>query len=733
MTRRHVPITFSDDVNAPAAPDDVDLFTSMSMRGVWTLWAALLLGCILIGYVPSLTAGFIFGDDANLTANAAIRSWSGLWAIWRLPHTFPQFSPVGYTTFLLEYRFWGLLAKRAAGGYHAINILVHCINAILLWTLGRRLKLRGAWIAAALFGLHPLAVQSVSWISQRPALLGLLFSLSAILVYLRYCGLDQPPIQFGRNWLRLPQRPWMLYALSLILFLAAVLSDPAMATLPLALLTLIWWKRGSILRGDVRSLLPFLFISLLAPIGAVLVMNRSLPASSEPVLDLWPSLSPTQRLLGTGRAVLFYTAKVFWPTHLAFAYARWELHPASVLPWIGLVLIPAALALAWRYRGSIGRGPAAAVVLFFLSILPGITFVTPSTLRGAFVADSVAYPALAVVSLAIVSVCAAWLQSLAISNRFALPGIAGAVVVAVLGVMTMLDQPAYRKTDLLWADAVAKIPNSTYALNRLGELELERKHITPAEDRFRQALTINPGDLAAVVNLGRVFEARGEWDKAISQYYLAQRSGAREIDVHFWLANAFAGQGNSREAVRQYQLVLQQNPNYDRAYNNLGLLYYQRGEYERAEEQFHKALRVNPRLVIARINLASTYFITGRGKEAETEIIAAWQIEPNNAQILMNVGSILGTISESASAQEMPRLLSAAEEKFRQAIGVDSQFAEAWNNLGIVLARQAQHDSRARGKLREAVYAFGRAAELEPENQRYRMNFESAKRQSGTN
>jgi tetratricopeptide (TPR) repeat protein len=403
----------------------------------------------------------------------------------------------------------------------------------------------------------------------------------------------------------------------------------------------------------------------------------------------------------------------------------------------------------------------APMIIFVIALLPGVLFIRPIEMRGAFVADSAAYPALAVIVVSLVAWIANQLQSLRQGlRRINLAPALAAVAIIVMGALSIQNQLSYKTTEKLWADTVDKFPRSTFALNRLGELELAKRPITQlndrpdamftldpvnpgrasvarqkiiakAEDLFRQALAIDPNDLAATVNLGRVYEARGEWDKAVSQFYAARRAGAREVDVQFWLAEAFNGQGNSAEAIRRYQMIIQQDPNYDRAYNSLGMIYYQRGELEAAEENFLAALRINPRLVSARINLAGLYFAQRKWQQAQDEIIRAWEIEPNNAQISMNAGSMLGAYAESSPAGEKLRLLQAAEKKFREAVGIDNNFAEAWNNLGLVLAKESHEDARLRSKMKEAGYCFARAAELEPDDLRYRQNYESAKRESG--
>jgi cytochrome c-type biogenesis protein CcmH/NrfG len=127
------------------------------------------------------------------------------------------------------------------------------------------------------------------------------------------------------------------------------------------------------------------------------------------------------------------------------------------------------------------------------------------------------------------------------------------------------------------------------------------------------------------------------------------------------------------------------------------------------------------------------YGAQGRHVDALNELTQAWEIEPDNAQTLMNVAAVLGTLSEGRPPAEKLRLLREAEKRFKDAIALDSEFAPAWDNLGIVLARQAQNDPNHIGKMKDAVYAFSRAVRLEPQNEKFARHLESAMREtSGT-
>src|SRR5438045_1631741 len=136
--RRHVKATFGEQPDPSLAYGYPDV--EPETWGHWLLWAGLLIAIVALTYSVVATGGFLWGDDVNVTENPLLSTWRGLYYIWRSPHHAPQFSPLGYTSLLIDARIWGSDAKRAAAGFHLINILLHAINALLLWTLLRKLS-----------------------------------------------------------------------------------------------------------------------------------------------------------------------------------------------------------------------------------------------------------------------------------------------------------------------------------------------------------------------------------------------------------------------------------------------------------------------------------------------------------------------------------------------------------------------------------------------------------------
>src|SRR6185312_9465318 len=228
---------------------------------------------------------------------------AGLGQIWTRPGATQQYYPVVHSAFWLEHRLWG----DATLGYHLLNVLLHVTAACLLAAVLRKLAVPGAWLAAFLFALHPVAVESAAWISEQKNTLSTVFYLLAALAYLRFDA----------------RRTAGAYALGLLCFLLALFTKSVTATLPAALLLVLWWKRGRLEgRRDVRPLLPWLAAGLAAGAFTAWVERHFVGAQGPAyVLDL------PQRCALSGRIIWFYLGKLAWPARLTFIYPHWTIDP----------------------------------------------------------------------------------------------------------------------------------------------------------------------------------------------------------------------------------------------------------------------------------------------------------------------------------------------------------------------------------------------------------------------
>ncbi|MFQ5592420.1 MAG: O-GlcNAc transferase, partial [Phycisphaerae bacterium] len=203
----------------------------------------LVLGTLAV-YVPALGAGFVWDDDVYVTGNTALRDLGGLARIWFDPGATPQYYPLVFSSFWVEHHLWG----SEAFGFHLVNVLLHALGAVLLWRILCRLSVPGAWLAAAIFALHPVHVESVAWITERKNVLSGVCYFAALLTYGRFAGFaGEPAPGVGR---------WRLYLLAHLFFLCALLSKTVTCSLPGVIVLLTWWRRSRVVWRDLMLLAP---------------------------------------------------------------------------------------------------------------------------------------------------------------------------------------------------------------------------------------------------------------------------------------------------------------------------------------------------------------------------------------------------------------------------------------------------------------------------------------------
>src|ERR1017187_2267054 len=294
---------------------------------------------VFLAYLPALHGGFVWDDDSWTTnLSPLFQDTVGLRLIWFQPTVLQQYYPLSGTTFWLDYQLW----KFWTPPYHVENILLHSLAALLFWRLLLRLQLPGAWLAAAIFALHPVMVESVAWITERKNLLSLALYLGALLAYGQYaryaqrvtgdtCQVTEPEkVILASALSRGTRYPSLFYGLAFVLFLGALLAKATAFSLPAAILLIGWWQRGQIRwRADVLPTLPFFALSIgLCAVTAWLEKNH-VGAQGPDFALTFP-----QRCLIAGHAFWFYLGKLFWPAKLCFVYPRWQPNPGSGWQWL---------------------------------------------------------------------------------------------------------------------------------------------------------------------------------------------------------------------------------------------------------------------------------------------------------------------------------------------------------------------------------------------------------------
>jgi protein O-mannosyl-transferase len=541
-------------------------------RGRVALQILVLALVTLASYLPALPGGFIWDDDVYVAHNPHLRHAAGLREIWFDLKATPQYYPLVHTTFWIEYQLWG----QNPTGYRAVNVLLHAVSAALLLIVLRRLAVPGAFLAAAVFAVHPVQVESVAWITERKNVLSLVFYLAAALAYLRFADLDGK----GRSI-----HPGAVYALALVLFVCALLSKTVTCSLPVALLLVTYWKHARVRWNDVVPLLPMFTVGAVLGLTTVWLEKTHVGADG---VD-W-TLSYAERVLVAGRIVSFYAAKLVWPSQLTFIYPRWHVDLGQWWQFLYPAAVLAVLAGLWAARRHIGRGPLAACLFFVATLGPALGFINVYPMRFSFVADHFQYHAgigvIVLLSSTLTIAATRWIPS----SRIVL----AAVLVLLLACLTGRQTRMYRDLETLWKETIARNPSAWLAHGNLGNLLRETGRPSEAEHHYLQVLRYYPKDAGALNNLGNLALNRDQIDEAIAYYRRALAIDPQHVPANYHLAKCLAATGFEDEAVHLLRTVAKVDPRHVNAHTLLGRLLAAKGQSSEALACYLKILELRP-------------------------------------------------------------------------------------------------------------------------------------------
>src|SRR6476620_4865090 len=607
-----------------------------SNRG-YLLLALLLVVTAILAYQPAWHGGFIWDDDAYITNNELLTAPDGLRRIWFSVDSPSQYFPLVYTMFRFERAWWGL----SPTGYHFVNILLHIANALVLWTLLARLRVPGAWLAGAIFALHPVQVESVAWITERKNVLMGLFFLLTIRAWVEFVD-------------KQTKRRWFFYVLALLLYTLALFSKTTACTLPAALLLILWLQRRRINQRQLVQLVPFVGLAL--GMGLLTVWwERYHQGTHGPMF----AISPLERLLIASRAIWFYLGKLFWPSNLTFIYPRWHIAPSNLLDYAPLLAIAglgAGICLTRRY---LGRGVETAMLFFGATLGPVLGFIMLYTFRYTFVADHYQYLA----SIGPITLVCAAAGTLARSYSQVRPLVFGllACTIAVLTVLTWPQSAMYADIESLWRTTIARNPDCWMAHNNLGTVLLQRGQVDDAISQYHETLQLAPEAADADYNLGNAFLQKGEVDAALTPYQRAVSVIPKDPDIQVGLGNALWQKGKAEEAIDHYRQALELRPYYFAAHYNLSTVLLQKGEIDEAILHGRVALTIRPDVAAVHTNLAVALLAKGEIADGIRQFEKTLEIAPRSVPALNNLAWIFATYSDPAFRNDAKALELARE------------------------------------------------------------------------
>ncbi|MDP8248645.1 MAG: tetratricopeptide repeat protein [Candidatus Tritonobacter lacicola] len=610
----------------------------MNLRHNTTVFLLLIFLLTFITFSPVLKAGFInWDDDENVVYREEIRSFSLDTLPWLFTNfTVGDFKPLTWTSYMLDYRVWGL----DPFGYHLGNLILHAASSCLVFLLLIRLAnssrkeltgtfLLAAFFAALFFALHPLRVGSVAWVSERKGLLCAFFYLAAVLAYVEYA--------------RRGKAGWFI--ITLLLSCAALLSKPVAVTIPLILLLLDACTPGRMKRKPGRVIMEKIpFFAAAAAVAAMACFGQTRHGA----LTSLQAFGPWERILLALNNCAFYLYRTVLPLDLAAVYpppGPIRMTAGYILTVIApLLLISGAGLVLWRR----GRRWLPACWLWYLVTVFPVSGFFPAGLEVS--ADRWTYlPAAGISGVVFIAALALFR-----AGRLKSAAFAGGTILALLAFLSFAQARTWNNSERLWADAVSKYPDSPVARAHYGQLLFQRGDDEEAVAQLQRAIdllqdnALLKGDIsfAARTNLAQALgrSGRPEEAAAILEDILKDRDS--------WLARHSLGgiyrrMNRTGEAAIEYEKALRKRPDWVPTLCDYGLMMAQTGNPDRAIRLYRQALAFNPGSPRARYNLALAFLDTGQKDKAVAALRSLAAEFPDNAMVLRAL-----TVAYSAAGRE---------------------------------------------------------------------------------
>ena len=673
---------------------------SICTRAGW-ITAICIFAVTLSVFVIAVTNGWVsWDDDVTLVTNTRFRGLGWMQLRWMFTTFYMgHYQPLSWLTFAIDYLLWGM----DPFGFHLTNVVLHGLNAVLVFLLSFRLftaalpsttkshlLLFAAVVTTLLFSVHPLRVESVAWATQRRDVLSAFFLLLTVLLYLRAAAVPIGGPGYNR---------WLVASLSV--YAVSLFAKAAGISYPLVLLILDvyplrrlrvdpkkWFAAEN--RPVLWEKLPYFLIASLFAVLAILAQHEY--AALKPVDRYGIATRTAQSFFG----IAFYLWKTVWPFALSPLYELpVYLNPLD-WPFVVSALVACAISAAVVLLRHRFPAAPAAWLCYLVILLPVLGFAQSGP---QLAADRYTY--LSCLGLLMLLgwmflKLAQWSESRRCISMIAI--CSASLVVPGLAGLTWQQIKVWHDSETLWRHAVTVSPDSFTANYNLGIALAERGQNDVAEQHYRQALEILPQSPDANNNLGQMLARRGKFDQAIEHYQAALRNDPSYKKAYNNLAAVALQRGKPDEAMEYFKRALQIDPNDANAHFNLAAILAGRGDRSGAAQHYGAAAQINPADADAQVRLADMALQRGDANAAVAHLKEALRLGSDSGELNFKLGTLLALQGE----------LNEAAQRFEQALHIRPGFAEAHLNLGRVRAAQ--------GDLGRAIGHFRKAIELQPDS-----------------
>lgn len=553
----------------------------------WKHWLAMLVIAVVtfICFSPTLKNDFTNWDDEVYVANNPVVTGKTIpyAEIFKTPVSL-NYHPLTILTLAWNYQSAGLNAH----AFLLTNIWLHVINSVLVFLFIFFLTDR-RWIAAAIaglwFGIHPMHVESVSWVAERKDVLYTFFFLASCIAYLKF----------------LEKKKWWLYGVSFLLFTASVLSKAMAVVLPMVLLLIDYLKGRKFDRRVILEKVPFLVVSLVFGTIAFVVQSR------EAIADIHV-FTVFQRAMFASYGLIMYIVKFFAPLQLSAFYPYPTLDKNGNIPLLFYLVPFAVMAIialvVFKFRKS--RFVIFGLLFFFFTVALVLQFITVGS---ALMADRYSYLSYIGLLFIVGVVADKILTAYSSSGKFSFGKI---ITVTLLGAFSVFFfTQAYQRTQVwknsetLWTDVINKYPMQVeVSYKNRGTYYGKHNRIDDAYKDYQVLMQMNSKDSKVYSNLGNIYGIQKKFPEAISTFTKAIEMDSKNFEAYVNRGITYSVMGDFEKALSDYNVAQQLDPNSPDVYANRGIALYYMGENEKAIDDLNRYLQ-------SRSDDANAYYFRG--------------------------------------------------------------------------------------------------------------------------
>jgi tetratricopeptide (TPR) repeat protein len=670
-----------------------------------SIFICLILAAVTVtAHLPVFKSGFINYDDPDyVTSNpwvqAGLTRQSVSWAFYAFHIC--NWHPLTWISHMADVEMFGSTST----GPHAVNVLLHCLNGMLLFLFLARatgMRWRSA-VVAALFALHPTHVESVAWISERKDVLSTFFGMLTLICYRQYA---EHRLERGR-------RRRIFFGAAIFFYALGLMSKPMLVTFPGVMFLLDFWplRRFENLGDKTRARNILTLIAEKTPFVILSAISCAITSLAQKgAMQHLENYPLSARSANAFVSYARYVSKTFWPANLQLPYLRMEPWPEEAVFAASLLIIGLSLGAFLLRR----KFPYAFTGWFWYlgTLVPVIGLVQVGIQS---IADRYTYiPQIGISILVVWGVAEAF-------ERFRWPksvlAAAGVAVLLICASLTWRQVGFWHDSEKLFKHVVAISPDNYVALSNIGGAIFEKGNLDDAMKYYQEAHRINPRFPDPVNSIGAILASKGS-DEAIEWFRKALELDPNHADAAFNMGNNLAKRGETLEATEFYRKAVELRPDNFEARNNFGNALFKLGRVDEALEQYRLALASRPnspmihknlgealaakgklddaiaqyRLALSETNDVGTHYSLGltfavqkKWDDAIQHYIAALAFAPNNADAEYNLGY----------AYRMKGDLDRAAQHLSRALDIKSNFPLAHYNLGCVLADQGKRADAA--------------------------------------